>query len=126
ETGDQRGLRIIDDRAGLAVEPAVAGVHLRLDGSETERRDPVLQKAVRGIENLSLPEKPAGRTRGQPRPDPPWRHDRRAGGFTHGNRTGGTGGKQRVQILRWNLQQLARSEGGGREVGSGSGRAQGK
>src|SRR5215472_6885140 len=52
---DERGLRVVENDALLAVQPARPHVHLGDDGVEPEREDPVPEHALLGVEDLALP-----------------------------------------------------------------------
>ena len=94
-----RGLRVVEHDALLAVEPAVALVHLGDNGIDPEGRNAVAQRSMHGVEGLALPAEEAdefGNFRGKHRSG---RDDGGALSFATGNVAGRTAAEKIVQLL---------------------------
>src|SRR5207248_3219981 len=105
-SGDQRRLRIVENDAFLAVEPALALVDLGDDSGDAERQDLVLEQAGFGVEYLALPGKMVDEPGDLRREPGSGGDDRGALSFAIGNVTDRAAGEQLVQLRLRHSQKL--------------------
>src|SRR3954451_14123680 len=94
----QRSLRIIENDAFLAVEPALALVDPGDDGGDAERQDLVFQQPGLGIEDLALPGEMVDERGDLGSEAGAGGDDRRAFSLAIGNVTDRAAGEQLVQL----------------------------
>src|SRR5437667_888479 len=103
---DHRGLRVVEDDALLAVEPARALVELGDNRLQAEGQDAVLERPARGVEHLSLPAEVIDDLRDRARVRGARRDDGSAVGGAVRHVACGTCAKQIIELGLGNRQQL--------------------